>query len=199
MEWITVLLILGLVVIVVVALVGGRTVIGPEGIQFDSEGLINSLQKARESRGVASPSESSLREEEMGFIRRTKKIDRTLPVATILWVDDHPVNNLFERRAFAALGIFCDSYTTNADALAGLEVNGYDLIISDIGRGDSPETGWDLLDEVRSIWPRVPFIFYTIGVDDSMREQASARGASAVEEVPDQLIATVLELLSPQQ
>ena len=197
MDRLTVLLILGLVGLILVALVGGRIVIGPKGLQFNSQGLLDYLNRAREEKGMTSSGASSSRQGD--FIQRTTRISRSLPAATILWVDDKPLNNLFERRAFAALGIFCDSYTTNADALAALRTNGYDLIISDIGRGDSPETGWHLLDEVRYTETQVPFVFYTMGVNASVKAEASARGASSVEQAPDQLIDTVLSLLSSNQ
>lgn len=195
MDWLTVLLILGLVVVILVAVVGGRGVVSARGLEFDSEGLIRLLQKASESKGVDPSPATPLREEGSSFVQRTRNIDRTLPLATILWVDDDPLNNLFERRAFATLGIFCDSYATNADAMAALQAGDYDVVVSDIGRGDLPETGWDTLDEVRSKQPEIPFVFYTINVDESLRERAAARGGSAVEELPDKLVGTVLELL----
>jgi CheY-like chemotaxis protein len=194
LEWFAVVLILGIIGVVAVALVGGRTRITTEGIEFNSEGLINSLQQAKESKGIAS-SPPPPREEAERLIQRTREVSHSLPVATILWVDDKPLNNLAERRAFAALGIFCDSYSRNEEALAALRYNGYDLVISDIGRGSLPETGWDLLDEVQAARPQTPFVFYTIDIDDSLKEQSSTRGASGIVEMPDKLIDTVLQLL----
>ena len=78
--------------------------------------------------------------------------------------------------------------------MAALQAGDYDVVVSDIGRGDLPETGWDTLDEVRSKQPEIPFVLDTINADESLRERATARGASAVEELPDKLVGTVLEL-----
>lgn len=52
----------------------------------------------------------------------------------LLWVDDAPSNNSREIQALRALDFTVDTATTNAEALtyAG---NGYDLVLSDIGRG----------------------------------------------------------------
>src|SRR5436309_388468 len=50
--------------------------------------------------------------------------------ATLLWVDDHPENNTYERRAMAALGIEVELSTSTDDALARLETSKFDVIIS---------------------------------------------------------------------
>ena len=72
----------------------------------------------------------------------------------------------------------------------------YDLVISDIGRGQSTETGWDLLADVRDGFPTIPFVFYTIGIDDEIRQQAAEGGANRVVEVPDKLMQVVFGLLN---
>jgi hypothetical protein len=127
------------------------------------------------------------------------KVSGPLPVAKILWADDHPLNNQFERMAFASLGIYCDSYTNNADALSALQSvlrarqllqaaddRPYDVIISDYHRdnekvGGVPQTGADLLKAVRSIdlYRTTPFFFYTAGGVDAVRDVAVEYNATA--------------------
>jgi len=100
---------------------------------------------------------------------------KTLPIAKVLWVDDHPPNNQIARLALAALGIYCDSYTSTADAVEALNWNSqntkrpYDIIISDWKRdNEKDEAGHELsgIDTYRAIrafpnYRETPFIFFT--------------------------------------
>lgn len=51
----------------------------------------------------------------------------------VLWVDDRPNNNIYERRAFEAVGIRFTLAVSTADALQRLSNEQFDAIISDIG------------------------------------------------------------------
>ncbi len=69
------------------------------------------------------------------------RAQRRLQGARILWVDDRPDNNRFERQALEALGIDIDLSTSTDDALGKIRRRSYDLIISDMGRPpDAPRT-----------------------------------------------------------
>lgn len=59
---------------------------------------------------------------------------RRLQGSRVLWVDDRPSNNVFERQALEALGIQIDLSTSTEDALEKIRRRSYDLIISDMGR-----------------------------------------------------------------
>lgn len=120
----------------------------------------------------------------------------TLPRAAIAWVDDKPLNNVFERQAFASAGIFCDSYTSNNEALTALDWVKYDLVISDIGREGRSETGWDLLAQVKEKHADIPFVFYTMGITEDIQSEAMAQGAAGITETPDGLAQLVLDLVS---
>jgi CheY-like chemotaxis protein len=54
--------------------------------------------------------------------------------ALILWVDDHPENNVLERRAMEALGVRFTNVTSNEIAQDVLHNSRYDLVISDLSR-----------------------------------------------------------------
>src|SRR5262245_3013464 len=51
-------------------------------------------------------------------LRRAELVNAALNGAAVLWVDDHPSNNAYERQVLVALGIRFDLATTTAEALA---------------------------------------------------------------------------------
>jgi hypothetical protein len=123
MDWPTVILILGILAIVGVLIVGGRASVSKEGtIEINSQGFMHWLQKANVEKGAAETAP-------VQFINpQPTQQNIKLPRATIAWVDDEPLNNVFERQAFASAGIFCDSYTSNDEALQALDWVKYDLV-----------------------------------------------------------------------
>jgi CheY-like chemotaxis protein len=50
----------------------------------------------------------------------------------VLWVDDHPSNNYYKRKALELLGIHFTISTSTADALEKASKHKYDVIISDM-------------------------------------------------------------------
>jgi PleD family two-component response regulator len=63
----------------------------------------------------------------------------------VLWVDDNPSNNYYERSALKALGIQFTLSTSTEDALAKVGSNKYDAIISDMSRPPDRRAGYTLL------------------------------------------------------
>ena len=86
--------------------------------------------------------------------RRRRKLQQSI----VLWVDDNPENNLYERRALEALGINIDLANDTQDALRKLAHKEYDLVISDRGRPSGKQAGYELLKLVRDSRNSVPFI-----------------------------------------
>lgn len=78
----------------------------------------------------------------------------------ILWVDDRPDNNTYERQAFAALGISFTLALSTEQALQDLERQEFSAIISDMGRKEGPREGYVLLDEIRRRGIQTPFFIY---------------------------------------
>lgn len=64
----------------------------------------------------------------------TPRSQRRLQGKRILWVDDRPENNHFERQTLEALGVRIDLSTSTEEALQKTRQRSYDLIISDMGR-----------------------------------------------------------------
>jgi CheY-like chemotaxis protein len=78
----------------------------------------------------------------------------------ILWVDDRPENNVYERQAFEAIGLhFTLALSTNA-ALKELKNEKFAAIISDMGRKEGPREGYVLLDALRTSGDETPFFIY---------------------------------------
>jgi CheY-like chemotaxis protein len=78
----------------------------------------------------------------------------------VLWVDDRPENNTYERQAFEAMGLrFTLAMSTN-EAFDRLSRTKYAAIISDMGRREGPREGYVLLDRLRKEGDRTPLFFY---------------------------------------
>ena len=81
--------------------------------------------------------------------------------ASILWVDDRPENNTYERQAFEATGLGITLVLTTDQASAELARNQYAAIISDMARVEGAREGYVLLDGLREGGDRTPLFFYT--------------------------------------
>ena len=78
----------------------------------------------------------------------------------ILWVDDRPENNTYERQAFEATGIRFTLALSTDEAFERLAQNRYAAIISDMGRQEGPREGYVLLDRLRQQSDQTPLFFY---------------------------------------
>jgi len=78
----------------------------------------------------------------------------------ILWVDDRPENNTYERQAFEAMGLRFTLALNTDEAFERLEQAKYAAIISDMGRREGPREGYVLLDRLRKKGDRTPLFFY---------------------------------------
>jgi CheY-like chemotaxis protein len=78
----------------------------------------------------------------------------------VLWVDDRPDNNTFERSAFEAIGLTLSLSLSTNDALEQLSRQQFAAIISDMGRREGPREGYVLLDALRKRGIQTPFFIY---------------------------------------
>lgn len=121
------------------------------------------------------------------------QVQQDLQGASVLWVDDNPDNNRYEREAFQALGVRCELSTSTEDALRQLGRRTFDAIISDMGRGTEQEAGLHLLDAVRRTDKATPFFIYAGSSAVRRREEALARGAQGSTNSPQDLMAQVIK------
>ncbi len=78
----------------------------------------------------------------------------------ILWVDDRPENNTYERQAFEAMGHSFTLALSTDEAFERLSQAKYAAIISDMGRREGPREGYVLLDRLRKQGDHTPLFFY---------------------------------------
>jgi CheY-like chemotaxis protein len=113
----------------------------------------------------------------------------------ILWVDDNPSNNVYERRYLEKLGIeFTISISTD-DAIGKMVRNHYDLIISDMGRPADPKAGYTLLEELQRLSFNIPFIIYAGSNAPEHVAEAKRQGAIGSAGDPTTLFTLVREAL----
>jgi CheY-like chemotaxis protein len=78
----------------------------------------------------------------------------------ILWVDDRPENNKYERQAFEAMGLRFTLALSTDEAFDKLSQAKFAAIISDMGRREGPREGYVLLDRLRKEGDLTPLFFY---------------------------------------
>lgn len=113
----------------------------------------------------------------------------------VLWVDDNPDNNRFERQALEALGVWVEISTSTADAMTRTQEASYDLIISDMTREPDPQAGYTLLGKLRERSDQTPFVIYAGSSSPELTATARARGAVDYLNEPAALVGLVTMML----
>ncbi|MGS0680296.1 winged helix-turn-helix domain-containing protein [Shewanella sp. 125m-7] len=95
-------------------------------------------------------------------------------IARVLWVDDHPENNLVEKAYLEQINIGVYNTVTSEEALMLLTMYNYQAVISDMGRHGDSLAGLKLLQAMRAAGNRTAFYLYTYvespGVVDAIYE-----------------------------
>ena len=124
-------------------------------------------------------------------LRRARQHLALFRDAQILWVDDHPENNLNERRMFRQLKADVDTAKSTSEALEMLQRGNYDLVLSDMSRENDTTAGLEFLDRLRKE-KTTPVIFY-VGVFDSAKGVPAK--AFGITNRPDELLHLTLDAL----
>ncbi|EOZ9990356.1 TPA: response regulator [Klebsiella pneumoniae] len=95
----------------------------------------------------------------------------------ILWVDDRPENNVYERQAFEAQGIEFALALSTDEALELLKTNKFAAIISDMDRKEGAQEGYVLLERLRAMGDKTPFMIYASSDLPEHKRMARERGA----------------------
>ena len=114
----------------------------------------------------------------------------------ILWVDDRPSNNEYERQALEALGVRIVISASTDDALDKVRRQHFYAIISDMGRPPDSQAGYTLLDRLRSLGHQIPFIIYAGSRSPEHQAEAICRGAVGCTNSATELFAMVVSALS---
>jgi CheY-like chemotaxis protein len=125
----------------------------------------------------------------------TPRTSRQLEGASVLWVDDRPMNNTYERQALEALGIQFTISKSTEDAVERLQKKTYDLIISDMGRPPDLHAGYTLLEKVKEMHISTPFIIYAGSKRPEHIAEARKRGAFGTTNDPQELFELVVSAL----
>ncbi|MCL2282365.1 MAG: response regulator [Fibromonadales bacterium] len=112
---------------------------------------------------------------------------------SILWVDDQPENNLYEKLAFEAQGIKVDLALTTDKALSMLQNRKYSAIISDIKREEGEQEGYVLLNKVRESKNEIPFFIYANANEPEQKAMAKSKGAQGMTNQAQELYQMVMK------
>jgi len=109
----------------------------------------------------------------------------------VLWVDDHPENNAWERELLRSLGVVIVSVESTRSAVASLRAESFDVMISDIRRDSEPFDGIDGAMQIRDATPTLPIVFY---IQDVTSRQIP-EPASGLTNEPNELLHLLLDRL----
>lgn len=151
---------------------------------------------ARHSGGEGGLSNVQLQELVELVLRATKKSKPEQWTKRVLWVDDKPSNNIYERQAFEAQGIEFDLALSTSEALEKFAKNKYTAIISDMGRKEGPQEGYVLLDKLRSGGNLTPFVIYAGSNLPEHRKMAREKGALGSTNRAEELFCLVMGAVS---
>lgn len=111
----------------------------------------------------------------------------------ILWVDDRPENNTYERSAFEALGYRFTLAVSTREALELSLKKSFSAIISDMGRPEGPHEGYALLKALREQGDETPFFIYTGASASKNKVEATRKGARGLTHSAEELFELVTQ------
>jgi CheY-like chemotaxis protein len=113
----------------------------------------------------------------------------------VLWVDNNPDNNIWERQALESYGVEFVLAQDTAEAVQQWQEKGpFTAIISDMGRAGDAQAGYTLLSIVKEASIQVPYFIYTAAnqQESLFSHDAKVRGAQGLTSDPDALVAMVV-------
>lgn len=119
--------------------------------------------------------------------------------ASVLWVDDSPSNNTYERIALEALGIHTTISTSTEDAMEKIRLNKYQVIVSDMSRPPDMQAGYTLLEKLKKQQINIDFIIYDVSILPPQKAEARLKGAYGSTNNPQELFQLVTNAIERQQ
>ncbi len=117
----------------------------------------------------------------------------------ILWVDDRPENNTYERRALQGVGLRFTLALSTDEAFERLSQTKYGAIISDMGRREGPREGYALLDRLRKEGDRTPLFFYASSNAPEHKRETREHGGQGCTNNAQELFEMVTRAVSARQ
>lgn len=131
------------------------------------------------------------------LVSRTSKREKINSFSNrILWVDDRPENNIYERKAFEAQGIDFSIALSTDEAIQLLKTSEYAAIISDMGRKEGADEGYVLLAQVRKLGIESPYFIYAGSNLPEHKKMARERGAQGTTNKADELYKMVMDAIT---
>jgi CheY-like chemotaxis protein len=120
---------------------------------------------------------------------------RKIASSRVLWVDDIPENNVYERKSLELLGVLVYLSLSTEEALHLSTQIAFDLIISDMARVDDDRAGYTLLEKLRQEANSTPFLIYSSSREEEHLAEARRRGAIGCTNQPEELFSIALSVL----
>ena len=125
-------------------------------------------------------------------LRRALLVAAALRNARILWIDDTPKNNEWERLTLRQLGAHVTAVTSTETAVECLHAEAFDLILSDVSRQGISREGIDALPRLTVAAAGTAVVFYVGRVDHAA---GVPPGAFGITNRPDELLHLVMDAL----
>ena len=116
--------------------------------------------------------------------------------STILWVDDNPEHNVYERRALETIGATFVLARSTDDGLKRAQEQAFDVVISDMARGRDRTAGYTLIERLRKSGIQTPVVIYAGSATAEQRAEAKSKGALDATNRPDELFQLVVTVLN---
>lgn len=125
-------------------------------------------------------------------LKRAKKHLKIFRDAQFLWVDDHPENNINEQVMFRQLKVGTQTAESTEQALEILKNRRFDLVISDMARGEELTAGLNFLKQFRKMNKFTPVIFY---LGEFKPDKGVPAHSFGITNRPDELLHLTLDAL----
>ncbi|XGV98853.1 MAG: response regulator [Leptolyngbya sp. BL-A-14] len=119
------------------------------------------------------------------------KVAQQLARASILWVDDNPLDNAHEIRSLEALGILFTMSPSIQDALEKIRLVPYDAIVTDMRQAGTSQAGYLLLEALQRLGVHTPVIIYSSSNAPDLKAEARQHGAFGSTGNPQELFSLV--------
>ena len=127
---------------------------------------------------------------ESSVLRRAARVGDVFAGARVLWVDDDPASVAHETTALQALGAEVVAVPSTERALGALAAAPFDVVVSDVARGDQPDAGLRLAAALHN--HAAPVVLYLLRLDRSLGVPPFAFG---VTNRPDELFHLLMDAL----
>lgn len=124
--------------------------------------------------------------------RRAMLVQPMVRGRRVLWVDDQPSNNFYERLALAEIGLGVDIATTSEEGIRSAQYVRPDVIVSDMNRHGDSNAGLEFMVAARAVGVSAPIIFYTGHADET---RGVPIGAFGITDRPDEVLHLILDVL----